>query len=240
MSGCIQKVDIPVSALFVPNTLIANPFSSHASIHLQRLNKIFKPSASEIDPGLFLGNSCSSHDIPTLHETQISATVSIGNGMIDQWTRQTSMKLVPPERRLLIPALDTSTQDLLQHMTIMCDFIDQMRLSAEQQPPQSISPEQVSTTDPTTNHFSNVVLVHCDKGVSRSVTVITVYLVRKYRMPFPEALALVKGKRRVNPNPSFREPLKAWEDTGYNVCEDVDAKIPNLRYQKYLKGELGG
>lgn len=57
-----------------------------------------------------------------------------------------------------------------------------------------------------------VVYVHCRNGVSRSVTVVTAYLMKSRGLSFPNALAEVKAKRDLaRPNPAFRELLVAWE-----------------------------
>lgn len=57
------------------------------------------------------------------------------------------------------------------------------------------------------------VLVHCVAGVSRSVTVVTSYIMCKQHLGFQQALGLVKAKRpRANPNSGFREQLKCLEE----------------------------
>ena len=55
-----------------------------------------------------------------------------------------------------------------------------------------------------------IILVHCYKGVSRSVSFVILVLV-KQGMPYNEALELVKSKRpSANPNPAFREQLQEY------------------------------
>lgn len=55
-----------------------------------------------------------------------------------------------------------------------------------------------------------VILVHCYKGVSRSVSFVILVLV-KQGIPYDEALEFVKRKRpSANPNPAFREQLKDY------------------------------
>ena len=61
------------------------------------------------------------------------------------------------------------------------------------------------------------VLVHCEKGFSRSPMVLIAYLMRQRRAPLDEVLKEVRGKRRVRPNGSFMEQLRVWEETGYEI-----------------------
>ncbi|XP_019709354.1 dual specificity protein phosphatase 1 isoform X1 [Elaeis guineensis] len=56
------------------------------------------------------------------------------------------------------------------------------------------------------------VLVHCFAGRSRSVTVITAYLMKKYHMSLSHALSLLRGKRpQIAPNHGFMTQLKNYE-----------------------------
>lgn len=53
------------------------------------------------------------------------------------------------------------------------------------------------------------ILVHCQKGVSRSVTCILLYLVQKHKMTYDQALRLVKRRHaEADPIPSFLEQVK--------------------------------
>lgn len=210
------------------------------------------PSLDEIEPNLFLGNLTSSTNFLTLHANRISAIVSINTGCFEMWDRPWNRELVPKERHLFIPALDNATQDLLQHMTEACDFIERMRSISIERPVSPIfvdlwdsdsegeAPETTETkgkeATPETQTSPNVILVHCDVGVSRSATIMIAYLMRKYRILLKDAMARVKAKRRkIRPNDSFREQLEIWEKTGYEVYEDSEAKTPKLEYEKFLK-----
>jgi protein-tyrosine phosphatase len=62
----------------------------------------------------------------------------------------------------------------------------------------------------------NVVLVHCAKGVSRSATIVIMFLMRSTGMTFDEALAFVKRHRSiVEPNEGFVRELKDFEARHY-------------------------
>jgi protein-tyrosine phosphatase len=57
---------------------------------------------------------------------------------------------------------------------------------------------------------NRTVLVHCHAGVSRSSTVVAVYLAHKNSLGFDEALAQVRQKRwQVNPNPALAAIAKS-------------------------------
>ncbi|WOK96821.1 hypothetical protein Cni_G05529 [Canna indica] len=56
------------------------------------------------------------------------------------------------------------------------------------------------------------VLVHCFAGMSRSVTIVVAYLMKKHRMSLSDALSLVKSKRpHVAPNHGFLTQLAMFE-----------------------------
>lgn len=58
------------------------------------------------------------------------------------------------------------------------------------------------------------VLVHCFAGMSRSVSIVIAYLMRKYNQSFEKTLALVKSRRPIaNPNSGFKQQLKSYEQT---------------------------
>nr|XP_018684548.1 PREDICTED: dual specificity protein phosphatase 1B-like isoform X4 [Musa acuminata subsp. malaccensis] len=56
------------------------------------------------------------------------------------------------------------------------------------------------------------VLVHCFAGMSRSVTVVVAYLMKKHRMSLSDALSLVRSKRpHIAPNHGFLTQLANFE-----------------------------
>lgn len=53
--------------------------------------------------------------------------------------------------------------------------------------------------------------MHCAAGVSRSVSIVTAYLMSEYNMSFNEALGHVRTNRiGAYPNPNFQEQLQEW------------------------------
>uniref|UniRef100_H3H273 protein-tyrosine-phosphatase n=1 Tax=Phytophthora ramorum TaxID=164328 RepID=H3H273_PHYRM len=56
------------------------------------------------------------------------------------------------------------------------------------------------------------ILVHCNKGVSRSSSMVVAYLMKLRSMSFEQALAFVVERRAIaNPNESFRRQLEEYE-----------------------------
>jgi protein-tyrosine phosphatase len=55
------------------------------------------------------------------------------------------------------------------------------------------------------------VLVHCHAGISRSVSIVIYYIMKKYKKTYDEALILIRRNRPIaNPNPHFAEQLKIY------------------------------
>ena len=57
------------------------------------------------------------------------------------------------------------------------------------------------------------VVVHCQAGVSRSVSLVMAYLIRKQRLSYEEAFSQVQAKRAVaNPNKGFVKQLRKFAE----------------------------
>lgn len=76
------------------------------------------------------------------------------------------------------------------------------------------------------------VLVHCQKGVSRSATAVIMFLMRKANMTMNQAMILCKRRRHVvDPIPSFLTQLRTYEEQcqtgGYSTAVDDDVHDKN-------------
>ena len=87
-------------------------------------------------------------------------------------------------------------------------------------------------------HFMNIVisnnekvLVHCMAGVSRSVSLVIYYLMKKHRMTFNQSFSYVKNIRSIaNPNDSFKAQLLGYESKRYLFTEkEANKRIRNSR-----------
>ena len=86
----------------------------------------------------------------------------------------------------IIPADDVETFDLSQFFEQSIDFIERHRKYTS-------------------------VYVHCFYGVSRSASIVIVYLMKKNKWPYERALMEVKDKRIVNPNSGFIRQMQNYE-----------------------------
>ncbi|CAK9683692.1 Tyrosine-protein phosphatase YVH1 [Candida parapsilosis] len=74
------------------------------------------------------------------------------------------------------------------------------------------------------------VLVHCANGVSRSVAIIIVYLMKYYKLNFDQALHAVKRKcPDAGPNSAFIDQVKLYESMGFTIDEQ------NPKYRDYVR-----
>lgn len=91
-------------------------------------------------------------------------------------------------RVLHIPVLDSETTNLGQYFPIVFKFIESVLQTGKS------------------------VVVNCYAGISRSTTLVTSYIMRKYRFSATAAMNFVKSKRPCfNPNNGFRKQLRHYE-----------------------------
>lgn len=85
---------------------------------------------------------------------------------------------------------DNATEHLSEHFEMAWEFLERIRVRED-----------------------GSVLVHCQQGVSRSVSIVLSYMMKYYRMSFDESLALAKNARKqAGPNESFMQQLRRFED----------------------------
>ncbi|KAK0405197.1 hypothetical protein QR680_017848 [Steinernema hermaphroditum] len=74
------------------------------------------------------------------------------------------------------------------------------------------------------------VLVHCEAGVSRSVTVVAAYLMRKFEWPVEKAILFVQHARPIaGPNPGFMRQLNVFRAMGYRADPETLALAQEYR-----------
>lgn len=64
------------------------------------------------------------------------------------------------------------------------------------------------------NNKDKNILIHCNEGQSRSVSVIIFYLMTKYKYNYGKCHSMIKDiKSDINPNMSFQQMLRMYHDT---------------------------
>lgn len=70
------------------------------------------------------------------------------------------------------------------------------------------------------------ILVHCAMGKSRSATIVTMYIMKRFKLPFEIAIKLVSQRReKIDINPGFIEKLKEFEANGFKFSPEFDEKF---------------
>ncbi|KAI1723668.1 dual specificity phosphatase, catalytic domain-containing protein [Ditylenchus destructor] len=78
----------------------------------------------------------------------------------------------------------------------------------------------------------NNVLVHCEVGISRSVTVVAAYVMRQFQWSVDKAIMFVQKARPIAcPNLSFLQQLSIFEQMGYKA--DARALAQSSLYRNY-------
>lgn len=75
------------------------------------------------------------------------------------------------------------------------------------------------------------ILIHCMAGISRSVSMVVYYFMKKQHMTFEEALNFIKNKRTIaNPNYSFKQQLMKYQEKREKFNEyDANIIIYNVK-----------
>ncbi|EAN81821.1 putative dual specificity protein phosphatase [Trypanosoma cruzi] len=112
-----------------------------------------------------------------------------------------------------VSAEDSPVYDISRHFSELCTLIELVMLSRKK-----------FKNCPSSLH---AVVVHCLVGVSRSVSVVMAYIMKRTGCSKDEALLLVKNARPVaNPNPGFHSQLLYWEEGGfYRVVDSLTASL---------------
>ncbi|XP_007935960.2 dual specificity protein phosphatase 12 [Orycteropus afer afer] len=158
----------------------------------------------EVWPGLYLGGAASVAEPDQLREAGITAILTVD---VEEPGFKTGAG-VEGLRRLFVPALDKPETDLLSHLDRCVAFIGQAR------------------------EEGRAVLVHCHSGVSRSVAVVTAFIMKTDQLAFEKAyenLQTVKPEAKMNEG--FEWQLKLYQAMGYEV-DTSSAIYKQYRLQK--------
>uniref|UniRef100_A0A8D2ZHI6 Dual specificity protein phosphatase 12 n=1 Tax=Scophthalmus maximus TaxID=52904 RepID=A0A8D2ZHI6_SCOMX len=156
-----------------------------------------------VDPGLYIGAAADLNDRQALADAAVTHILSVDS--VDP-------SPLPPAddafRRKWVNVLDEVTSDLLSHMDDCYLFIH----------------EAVGG--------GGTVIVHCQAGRSRSATIVTAYLMKRYRLGFSEAYHRLKSvKQDVQVNSGFEGQLCLYEAMH---CE-VDTSSPVYKQYRLSK-----
>ncbi|XP_012738238.2 dual specificity protein phosphatase 12 isoform X2 [Fundulus heteroclitus] len=136
-----------------------------------------------VDTGVYIGSAADLNDRQALEAASVTHVLSVDSA--------DPALLLPPDGKLLrkwIDVLDEATSDLLSHMDACCVFIEEAVKGG------------------------GAALVHCQAGRSRSATIVTAYLMKRYQLGFTEAYNRLKGlKQDVQVNSGFEEQLHLYE-----------------------------
>ncbi|XP_042283439.1 dual specificity protein phosphatase 12 [Thunnus albacares] len=156
-----------------------------------------------VDPGLYIGTAADLNDSQALVNAAVTHILSVDS--VDP------APLLPADcgfRRKWVNVLDEVTSDLLSHMDDCFLFIQ----------------EAVDA--------GRAALVHCQAGRSRSATIVTAYLMKRYKLNFTEAYNRLKSvKQDVQVNSGFEEQLCLYEAM---QCE-VDTSGPLYKQYRLTK-----
>ncbi|CAF2723456.1 unnamed protein product [Rotaria sp. Silwood2] len=137
---------------------------------------------SEIIPGLYLGSAHDAENVNLLQQHQVNVVINVSTTIPCYFENENIFEY----RR--VPCHDSSHQNILQYFETTFEYIHR-KLS-----------------------MNEVILVHCQGGVSRSPSFIIGYLMKYHSKTFDEAHRLVKTKRSIiNPNLNFLGQLTQYE-----------------------------
>lgn len=165
------------------------------------LRRIPSPSAILEDNSLWLGSLRCAQDEHLLYKLRVTHVLSI--------ISPTTAITIPgaPHNRIhkRIDLFDTPDSDLL-----------------------AILPKATSWIDKVLQDKSAVVMVHCQKGISRSAAVVVGWLMKKRRWSLGHTLDWVTKRRGVRPNDGFLRQLAMWEEMIFgegHLLADVTSKM---------------
>ncbi|XP_048742026.1 dual specificity protein phosphatase 3-like [Ostrea edulis] len=143
-----------------------------------------KDSFNEVYPGIIIGNGDYAKNKKELKRIGVSHVVNCAKGSRYGQIDSSSSYFKDVSIQFLgIQACDVITFDISKYFQKAAAFIDQALAKGGK------------------------VFVHCNKGISRSATIVIAFLMMKRGMNFMDAVRLVRAKREVLPNDGFLKHL---------------------------------
>lgn len=139
----------------------------------KKWERVFTDRMRQIVPGL------SSYNRETLQENHINAIVSLTDARWVWWNTITREAGVPDHRHKWVQCVDSSTQDLLAHISDISDFFDGIGLPALSSLLSLPVAREHEINDERCGAAPEAILIHCDLGISRSSTIIIAYLMQQ-------------------------------------------------------------
>ena len=147
------------------------------------MNEVYPPCPEKKVGGLYIGDWNSADDITTLNKRNIKFVLS---ALPHSIAHKPDYK-VHSIKQMVVSAEDMPSFDMSPHFDMSFEFIE-------------------------TSLKNGNVLVHCAAGISRSSTLMIVYLMRSRKETFEQCLAFLRTKRPIcTPNFGFQKQLKAYE-----------------------------
>lgn len=143
------------------------------------IDNVYKPDMNHIVDNIYLGNWADSTNWSELEKHGITHVLTLNKKRSHTKNELKKMKSIGIDNKYICIS-DVRHANIAQHFDTCVNFIKS----------------------------SDKVLVHCTAGVSRSVTIVIVYLMREKNMDADEALQFIRTKRRrANPNSGFISQL---------------------------------
>ncbi|XP_041847304.1 dual specificity protein phosphatase 12 [Melanotaenia boesemani] len=156
-----------------------------------------------VEPGVYIGTAADLNDSQALVASSVTHILSV-----DSVDPSPQLPADGDLSRKWINVFDEVTADLLSHMDDCSTFIDGAVTAG------------------------GAALVHCQAGRSRSATIVTAYLMKKYRLSFNEAYHRLKSvKQDVQVNSGFEEQLSLYEAMQW----EVDTSSPLYKQYRLVK-----
>lgn len=163
---------------------------------------------------IWVGSADDARDCAALRKNNIryvlNCTMDKSNGGVPNFHKKD-----PAFTYCRLSMADNTTEHLSQHFEVAWEFFERARIRED-----------------------GGVLVHCQQGVSRSVSMVISYLMKYYRFAFDDALVLLKQSRsQACPNEGFTVQLKTLEQT---LKETNGYEKTPPRRKRAADGQAGG